>query len=41
MHVLGLIKCSLVQVMGGTVAAQDAVAKPAVKKPTAKEIGED
>ena len=41
MHVSGLIKCSLAQVMGGTAGAQVAAAKPAAKKPTAKEIREE
>ena len=38
MHVSGLIKRSLVHVMGGAVGAHDAVAKPSAKKPTAKDI---
>ena len=41
MHVSGLIKRSRVHVMGGAAGAQDAVAKPAAKKPTAKEIREE
>ncbi len=41
MHVSGLIKRSLVQVMGGAAGAQDAAAKSAAKKPTtATEIRE-
>ena len=41
MHVSGLIKRSLAQVMGGATGAQVAAAKPAAKKPTAKEIREE
>ncbi len=37
MHVYGMLKCSLAQVMGVAVGAKDAAAKPAAKKPTAKE----
>ncbi len=37
MHVSGMLKCSLAQVMGVAVVAKDAAAKPAAKKPTAKE----
>jgi len=37
MHVSGMLKRSLAQVMGVAVGAKDAVAKPAAKKPTAKE----
>ena len=38
MHVSGIIKRSLAQVMSGAAGAQDVVVKPAGKKPTAKEI---
>ena len=38
MHVSGLINRNLAQVMGGVSGAQDEAAKPAAKKPTAKEI---
>ncbi len=41
MHVSGLIKRSLAQVMGGAAAAQDGAAKPGAKKPTAKEMREE
>ena len=41
MHVSGLIMRSLDQVMGGATGAQVAAAKPAAKKPTAKEICEE
>ncbi len=41
MHVSGLIKRSLAQVMGGAAAAQDAAAKPGATNPTAKEIREE
>jgi len=41
MHVSGLIKRSLAQVVGGTAGAQVAVAKPAEKTPMAKEIREE
>ncbi len=41
MHVSGLIKRSLAQVMGGAAGAHEAAAKPAAKKPTAKEIREE
>ena len=41
MHVSGLIKRSLVQIMGGAVGAHVAAAKPAAKKPTVKEIREE
>jgi hypothetical protein len=41
MHVSGLIKRSLAQLMGGAAGAQNAAAKPAAKKPTAKEIREE
>ena len=41
MHVLGLIKRSLAHVVGGAAGAHDAAAKPAAKKPTAKEIHDE
>ena len=41
MHVSGLTKRRLAQVMGGAAGAQVAVAKLAAKKPTAKEIREE
>ena len=41
MHVLGLIKRSLVRVMCGAAGAQDAVGIPAAKNLTAKEIREE
>ncbi len=41
MHVFGLIKRSLAQVMGGAAGAHVAAAKPAAKKPMAKEIRDE
>ncbi len=41
MHVSGLIKRSLAQVMGGAAGAQNAAAKPAAKKLTAERIREE
>ncbi len=41
MHVSGLIKRSLAQLMGGAAGAHNAAAKLAAKKPTAKEIREE
>ena len=41
MYVSGLIMRSLVHVMGGAAGAQDAAAKLAAKKSTAKEIREE
>ncbi len=41
MHVFGILKRSLVQVMGGAAGAEDAATKPTAKKPTAKEIREE
>ena len=41
MHVSGLIKCSLAQVMGDAASARDAATQPAAKKPTAEEIREE
>ena len=38
MHVFGMLKRSLAQVMGVAAGAQDEAAKPSEKKPTAKEI---
>ena len=41
MHVSGLMKCRLAQVMGGAAGAQVSAAKPEAIKPTAKEILEE
>ena len=41
MHVSGLINRSLAKFMGGVAGAHDEAAKPAAKKPTAKEILEE
>ena len=40
-HVSGLIKRSLAQLMGGAAGAQNAAAKPAAKKPMATEMREE
>ena len=41
MHVSGLINLSLAQGMDGVAGAKNADAKPAAKKPSAKEILEE